>query len=108
MRHLQPAYTLVANQVPESESATGRFDPENSERTVCLDNGPLDGIRLRHFVDVNGVLVMNGDGGVSVRFERRFVPGYEGGGLDEVGVGGVASRDSPSVWLSDALRGRGT
>jgi hypothetical protein len=46
MIRLQPAHTLVENGIPKSESTVGRFDPENSERTVCLDHGPRDGILL--------------------------------------------------------------
>jgi hypothetical protein len=76
MIHRQPAHTLVENQVPESKSAMGWFDPENSKRTVCLDHGPRNGIRLRRSVNFNAVPVTDGDGGVSARFEVHFASGY--------------------------------
>jgi len=67
---LQQTYALVENEDSESETAMERFDPENPERTACLDYGSRD-----------GVTVVDGNGSVGVRFKE--------GGLGEVGVGGT-------------------
>ena len=79
----------------------GRFDPENPERTVRLDYGPRDGGRFRGpGNNVDCVAVADGDRGMGARFEVGFVPGDEGGRLDEIDVRGSELRDDPSVRFS--------
>ena len=59
----------------------GRLDPENSEGTVCLDDGPRHRVWLFERsvigvtvgVGVDRVVVAYDDGGVSARFEVGFV-----------------------------------
>ena len=101
MIRLQQTHALVKDEISESETAMGRFDPENSEQAVCLDYGQRDGVPFRGSVGVSvgvdEVAVVDGDGSVSARFEVCFASWDERGGLDEVDIGGIESGDDPSV-----------
>lgn len=73
MIRLQPTNALAKHAVSKPETAMGRFDPENSERTVCLDYRPRDRVRIRRTGVGDEMAVADRDGGVSARFEVGFV-----------------------------------
>jgi hypothetical protein len=93
------ADAFVKDKISEAETTVGWFDPEDSEGTIRLYDGPRHGVR--HFrgpgttvtvdIDIGEMAVVDNDGSMRTRFEVCLISGDQGGDLDKVDVGRTES-----------------